>query len=249
MDIKINQACDNYDRVTEEYIVAFVDILGITNKIRSANSNDSLNLVHNLYSFFKQIIYEIAIPENQELKIKIFSDNILIARKLSSNDKKKRCKEIKCLLMAVSHFQNYCIGDSVGYLVRGGITIGKLFIDDIMVFGEALVNAYNLESKIATYPRIVIDSKTMSEINQYDELKTYIQKDFDDMDFLNSLSIWKYCGKLLMDGFEKIKKEASLNLNERILQNLNWHKNFINRQLEIKGETFRLYTDDLLISK
>lgn len=245
--MRINQANDNYDRTTEEYIIAFIDVLGTTNMICSDNQNDALNLMHNLYSFFTRTMLEIAIPENKDLQFKIFSDNIIIAKKLSLDEKQRR-KDIKCLLMATSHFQCDSVGGGVGYLVRGGITIGKLYIDDTMVFGKALVDAYNMECKIAIYPRIVIDSKTMIEIKKYNELEEFIQQDFDDMHFLNYLSIWQYCGESLSEGFEKIKRRSLHKLNERVIQNLNWHKNFINKQLEDKGEKNRLDINDLEVS-
>ena len=42
-------------------------------------------------------------------------------------------------------------------LLRGSIVFGKLIHKDNIIIGPALVNAYNVESKSAVYPRIVID--------------------------------------------------------------------------------------------
>jgi hypothetical protein len=44
-----------------------------------------------------------------------------------------------------------------GFLMRGGIAVGDLIHDDDMVFGPALNRALELESKIAKYPRIIVD--------------------------------------------------------------------------------------------
>lgn len=44
-----------------------------------------------------------------------------------------------------------------GHFIRGGMTIGDIFIDDSMVFGPAIVQAHTLETEFAIYPRIVID--------------------------------------------------------------------------------------------
>ena len=148
--------------------------------------------------------------------------------------------------MAASHFQIYSVGEGVGYLVRGGITIGNLFIDDTIVFGKALVDSYRLEDKTAYYPRIIFDTKTINEIKKYDDLCSFILQDFDDIFFLNYLSIWHFCGEALYHGFEKIKIRAKPKLDERMLQKLNWHKNFINKQLAFKGEKSRLDTDELI---
>ena len=55
--------------------------------------------------------------------------------------------------MCAGHFQELSASDSVGWLLRGGISIGQLFIDDVMVWGEALLKSYYLEDKIArSYP-------------------------------------------------------------------------------------------------
>lgn len=43
-----------------------------------------------------------------------------------------------------------------GYLVRGGLAVGDLFMDDMVVFGPALVEAYRLESEVAVHPRVVL---------------------------------------------------------------------------------------------
>lgn len=44
-----------------------------------------------------------------------------------------------------------------GIFIRGGLTVGKLYLRDNVLFGPAMVQAYDLESKFANYPRIVID--------------------------------------------------------------------------------------------
>ena len=46
-------------------------------------------------------------------------------------------------------------------LLRGGIVYGKLVHTENLIIGPALVNAHNLESKSALYPRIVIDPKVL----------------------------------------------------------------------------------------
>jgi hypothetical protein len=43
----------------------------------------------------------------------------------------------------------------LGYFVRGAIALGKLYHDDEMVFGDALVRAYELETSVARFPRIL----------------------------------------------------------------------------------------------
>jgi hypothetical protein len=50
-----------------------------------------------------------------------------------------------------------------GYFVRGAICKGMLYHDNSMVFGDALVRAYHLESTIACYPRIMVEKRVVDE--------------------------------------------------------------------------------------
>ena len=48
----VNQNADAYDRETEEYIVAYLDLLGVTNRIKDYSQDElSMNKLHNLYTF------------------------------------------------------------------------------------------------------------------------------------------------------------------------------------------------------
>jgi hypothetical protein len=51
-----------------------------------------------------------------------------------------------------------------GYFIRGALVRGKLYHDNTMVFGEALVRAYELENTIAQFPRIIISKEVMEDI-------------------------------------------------------------------------------------
>jgi len=124
----------------------------------------------------------------------------------------------------------------VGWLLRGGISIGKLFIDDVMVWGEALLKSYYLEDKVANYPRIIIDKRVIGEINKDSQLIEYIRKDFDGLYFLNFLNDCHFCGEMLMNGFEKMQKEIGKSIDERTYQKFCWHMNFVNSELDRKDE-------------
>lgn len=46
-----------------------------------------------------------------------------------------------------------------GYLVRGAVTVGPLYHSKSHVVGPAMVAAYEMESKQAMYPRVIVDPK------------------------------------------------------------------------------------------
>ena len=241
----INQSVDLYDRKTEQYIVAYLDILGVTTRIKSLEQEMlSMNKLHNLYTHSIDLTRQIAIEGNKDIKFKIFSDNIIIAKKITPETIKD---DIYCLLACVGHFQETAASDCVGWLLRGGITIEELFIDDVMVWGKALLRSYELEDKIAIYPRVIIDKKVVALISEEDKSYGFIRYDFDGFAFLNFLHNCYYVGKMLMNGFELMKKEAGDNPSDRILQKLMWHKNFVNSELDRKNEKndlkYRLFLD------
>ena len=225
------------DNQLEEYIVAYIDLLGVKEKIKNGDIK-SKDTIHHLYSWTIDVTQQIAIPENAEIKFKIFSDNILIAKKLS-NEKNQRERDIRSLLMCTGSFQEMAATDTVCCMLRGGIAIGQLLIDEIMVWGQALVDAYKVESTIANYPRIVIMDSVVQEIMNYPNLKEYLRKDFDDCYFLNYLADCQYVGEFLEAGFEQMKKQVNL-FDPKIRQKFAWHMKFLNDELKKKWEAYKL---------
>jgi len=60
-----------------------------------------------------------------------------------------------------------------GFFIRGGLTIGSIYLDENIIFGKALLDTYKYESKIACTPRIIIDEIVKKEINKYIEKEDY----------------------------------------------------------------------------
>ena len=55
-----------------------------------------------------------------------------------------------------------------GIFLRGAVVKDRLFHDDEMVFGEALVRAYHYESTVAWYPRIMLPREVTADIKNYE---------------------------------------------------------------------------------
>ena len=63
-----------------------------------------------------------------------------------------------------------------GFFVRGAVVKGRLYHDSSMVFGEAQVQAFKLESTVVRYPRIMVTRSVLRDIQQ-------LQKSDEDNDY------------------------------------------------------------------
>lgn len=146
---------------TTPHIVAFIDILGATNAILK-QADESLEVIHKIYESAVT-----AFPMFQEIglerpKVKIFSDNIVVALPY---DASRRKTDALLGVVAMSVLLQ-AIFLTRGWLTRGGIASGDFFMDDVMVWGIALVHAYELESRVAYFPRVVVAPSLVEEYNQ-----------------------------------------------------------------------------------
>lgn len=237
--MNIGCAIDPYDRESSLYPMAYLDVLGTTQRIRDqAHADETLYTLHNLYALETSVARE-TFKEKVKICFRIFSDNLVVALPLSG-DVEKQHWEIILFMRTVSNIQSSCVGGIVGWLLRGGMTIGPAYMDEVMVWGEALVEAHHLEDRLAVFPRIVLAENTACSLLKDEELSAFVNQDFDGLYYLNYLSNWSYCGEILAAGFERMKQEALPNARPDVVQKLRWHMNYANRELERKGENARL---------
>jgi hypothetical protein len=176
----------------EKRIVAFCDVLGWRSQIAKAGSEAEkigelrrqILLVERMIAQFKPKI---------GLRFSSFSDNIVL-----SGPVKERAMD--AMIIALNDYQ---VTSAVsGFMTRGGITIGEVCHDSQAVFGPALNRAYELESTVAKYPRIVLDRKAFRG-KRYYSAKFFTDADKDCL-FLNPFavkSIAVYGGNEPGDGF------------------------------------------------
>lgn len=220
---------------TSKHIVAYIDLLGFKSKMNYSEENQRKVMHHLLALYEKTIAFSNKLNNElgSKMAIKIFSDNIIFTQELDENEL-YNVINYSCLLHCVSLFQSLS-AEIPGWLIRGGKTVGELFINDIMVWGKALIRAYSLENNHAIYPRVLIDNEIVHGLLSNDKLKDFVLKDFDGMYFLNYLHNPElYSDELLKNGFELMKKEAKDKLNESIKQKLYWHMNYVNNELDRK---------------
>lgn len=174
-------ATDITDINYENRIVAFVDILGFKEIIKqSEKSLKKLKLLYQTLEFLKKRensykwnLQLIEVEEDAQKKgvanfnieglttCTCFSDSIVVSVKCNE----RNINEITSTLIANLSY----IGAELmtaGILLRGGITVGKLIhLDNGIIMGQGLIDAYQLETNSAKFPRIVISNQLIEKLN------------------------------------------------------------------------------------
>ena len=138
---------------TERHCVAYLDVLG-AKKFMAENSDKFLNDLNSIYFDAVNDVIATGFVTGETVEVKIFSDNILLAIKTGDNPEEAKGKITKILNVAANIYNNALWH---GYLMRGAVTIGDFFQNDVFVYGKALVDAVSMEENIAIYPRIVVN--------------------------------------------------------------------------------------------
>ena len=220
----------------DDSIVVFIDVLGSSEQIKKY-PEEALNAIHDAYDdaleAFRIILKNVEVPP----KIRIFSDNIVISCACTDGTFNLY---LYIIVVLCAVFQENLLKYNI--LVRGGITRGDFFSDDIMIWGKALVDAYELERAIAIYPRIVIHPQVILESGVFanrgeavdKDILPWIHQDQDGLyyvDYLNTNLLKKPSS--LLDAYLR-DNEVRLRIykdNLRIIQKIEWHANYLNRKL------------------
>jgi hypothetical protein len=147
----------------ENRICCFIDILGFkqhldqTLNAKGEDNVEKINSIKSVLDLAKSITQDLGLSESKE--VTYFSDSIVISYK--HNEESQLFLTLLNLLYVSMELANK------GFLIRGGVGIGKLIHTNEAIFGPALVNAYHLESKISKYPRIIIPKDIIEQSLKY----------------------------------------------------------------------------------
>lgn len=218
---------------TSKYVVAFIDVLGAKGMIKK-DVDGSLNIVHRAYQrsidFFEQHFTK------TPFAVHIFSDNIIIGCRVPNNELLLRCFRAVNIMAAMVQ-GNFLFN---GLLVRGGIAYGDFYKDDIMVWGSALVKAYELESTMAFYPRVIIDPDLVGDLNllleedKIKESKLWLRADNDGLlyvDYLQEKYIKDYNMVLLSELSAYDRRTIECEVEPKIMQKNIWQLNYVKSKL------------------
>lgn len=220
---------------TSKYMVGYVDLLGFKKSIAKDVDNKLLNTVYQCYVMAMTGSNMMSAIDKSSYKVKIFSDNIIIAIPCDPNasDDTNPIIVFNRIVALMGMLQRIFL--EKGIFVRGGITYGELFIDDVMVWGEALLEAYNLENSEAKYPRIIISERmkgiaveTYGNVHEMFYINN-IRTDSDGKYFLDYLNypLDGTVNKALVDSLDNVNNLITSEKDEKILEKLKWHKEYV----------------------
>lgn len=151
-------------------VVIFVDLLGTKNNKRfedkflihrlfhgEAKTNEQRNLDHVIY----------------DRKVYSFSDCAYFFYHYKDGIEEHRKDDMKLIQIAMSNTAISLLRIlNAGYLVRGGITFGDAYFDELGFFGPAVEEAYGLESSYADVPMIALSPQLGKKFYEWEEAET-----------------------------------------------------------------------------
>jgi hypothetical protein len=148
-------------------VCAYIDVLGYKEMWCRAERDGKEDT-------FLQELYE-ALEEGQEwlwpndsdwptdkdrYAIKAFTDNIVIGWPVKSDAE----SELGSIFSSLAYFQLRMV--SKGFFIRGAISVGRAYVDDVVVLGSAFLEAYRGESQ-AVNPRIILSDSATSAVRKH----------------------------------------------------------------------------------
>ncbi len=144
---------------TLESFCVMLDILGYSASISQCSSQAEVDrFLQNIYQVINDA-YE-SFLSSTSWEMKVFSDNIILGAPISEPELAPGEELFSEYLFSLQDYQ--CKMVFGGKFVRGAWTLGDLFIDDILILGTSLIEAYHLESQKAIYPRIILSTRMKS---------------------------------------------------------------------------------------
>jgi hypothetical protein len=174
----------------ENRVVLFLDILGFKNilskTVDKSGDKDVPEKILALYKVLYEMTDDISVRTSNTTKvITQFSDSIVVSFEEDEPE------EIFLLFEEIQKLIIKLVSSLI--ICRGAISYGKLIHTEEIIFGPALVDAYETESKAAMYPRVILD-KSIADIgkksNKY-KGKEIQSASKDVLDYLSTVNLEK----------------------------------------------------------
>lgn len=232
----------------------FLDILGYSNKIKNISKEESQEIFELLKHIESLIIEYFNQASNSPtykeytLHYTFFSDCIILSFVPKDSlviDENEiiffNQTTLEFIFTWIINIQFVTLLNT-GFLLRGGISCKDIYWCDNKVVGPALIEAYHLESKVASWARIILSEELSTNLNLINHINyiseytniTYLPHSLLLKDELENLYYYNYIGRML----------ARLNVNNLFPENMdetfikNLDENFPNWKQMISKEIY-----------
>lgn len=202
-------------------IVSFIDILGFSSIVE----HDARSLSPSNFERINEGLEDVRRgAKESNIEVVLFSDSIILSSELDN-------QSFVSILTKSIEIQQRLLGKYIP--TRGGIAFGKHYQDTKSLYSEALIKAYNLETSIAKFPRVVID-KNLINWFLYDQDTTQEQKqllsqitciDRDSETFLDYIT-----EESLEDSLGLLNKANTKKISTGILEKYQWLSSYHNHK-------------------
>lgn len=222
--------CNKYSKY-EKRFVFYIDVLGFSKKVENSTKPEEIK---NIIDCLKQDFIRENKRHKLEYQITQVSDCIIISFNI--------CEKFKLLpiILIIEDLQANAFV-KYGLLFRGAGIYGNMFHDNEYLFGTAYQDAYKLETKYATYPRIIIEKETIDKlfVTEKEHCLEYLQKEdelFYYIDFLgnenNSDDSIEEKEKFYNKAREIIKQGLNEYKNNDVSKKYKWLKEKYNKAIQ-----------------
>lgn len=157
----------------DTYLITLIDVLGFKKIMQEKYLDQPSKIIEILEKFRSSIIDASSFYgtyDGEEFQIRYFSDLIIRYHKITGLNTKDVQGILYYELTNLGWSQGSLFQD--GIFVRGAMDIGKLYVNDNHLFGDAFNSAYDIESQISKFPIILISNNVMNVINDnYSNIK------------------------------------------------------------------------------
>ncbi len=170
----------------QKAIVTFIDILGFGDFVKQSDAASISRVLDALHKETSPPIFDINVEKDDHAEVISFSDSIVRVRKIKTEKNKKYPMGVLFEeILSLVHAQGKLIDFNI--LIRGGVSVGDIYISKGRVFGPGLIQAYELESKYALYPRIIIDPLLIQKYKTDKLLKAKWHTVEDELEIMGKL--------------------------------------------------------------
>lgn len=253
---------------SKPFAVAFLDVLGFKDFIVDLEKGNAsaterfsklLEVIRAPLQSRQDSVAAEKFPDDLDLQCVGISDSFIVSAPLS---KINGYSGLVAVCIKTAQLAHKLL--QLGFLVRGGVAVGKLHRDGISVFGTSYQNAYKTESDVAKVPRILLHDSAKVHVQEgvhfgrrIIELSLFTRQDDNDIlvDVLNTH--WTYVGQgkeadivEIYRGYKKaIEAQITKQSCEHIKAKWLWFANYFNSKVKNDSELRAICPIDLSLAE